>query len=182
MPRYEYKVIPAPAKGRKAKGVKTPEARFALAVEDVLNQMGAEGWDYLRAELLPSDERSGLTGSTQNWRNVLVFRRPLEGDVEAFQPRLIEAPDPTVPAVRPESWPVDPQEPKLQAPAKRAADEDNGVEDTEESTDLGPALTARAQQARTGKAAAEAEDDGPEGSGPDGDGETGPDEKPGGRG
>ncbi len=56
------------------------------------------------------------------------------------------------------------------------------MEDTEESTDLGPALTARAQQARTGKAAAEAEDDGPEGSGPDGDGETGPDEKPGGRG
>jgi hypothetical protein len=40
----------------------------------------------LRAELLPSDERSGLTGSTTNWRNVLVFRRVVAADVEVFQP------------------------------------------------------------------------------------------------
>ncbi|MEX0338726.1 MAG: DUF4177 domain-containing protein [Arenibacterium sp.] len=81
MPKFEYKVVPAPQKGRKAKGVKTPEARFALSVEDVLNDMGAEGWEYLRAELLPSEERSGLTSSTKNWRNVLVFRRAIEEEV-----------------------------------------------------------------------------------------------------
>ncbi|WP_245510584.1 DUF4177 domain-containing protein [Antarcticimicrobium sediminis] len=97
MPRYEYKVIPAPAKGRKAKGVRTPEARFSLAIETTLNDMGADGWEYLRAELLPSDERSGLTGSTVNWRNVLVFRRLKDGASEAFQPRLMEAPDLTAP-------------------------------------------------------------------------------------
>ena len=59
----------------------TPEARFAHSVESVLNEMGTEGWEYLRAELLPSDERSGLTGTTTNWRNVLVFRRALSGAV-----------------------------------------------------------------------------------------------------
>lgn len=76
--RYEYKVVPAPQKGAKAKGVKTPEGRFANAVEQVLNQMGQEGWEYQRAELLPSEERTGLTGSAVNWRNVLVFRRAVE--------------------------------------------------------------------------------------------------------
>lgn len=85
MPRYEYKVVPAPVKGRKAKGVKTPEGRFALSIEDVLNTMGAEGWEYLRAELLPSEERSGLTSTTTNWRNVLVFRRALEDITTAPQ-------------------------------------------------------------------------------------------------
>ncbi len=78
MPRYEYKVVPAPSKGQKAKGVKTAEGRFALTIQDTLNQMGADGWEYQRAELLPSDERSGLTGTTQNWRNVLIFRRALD--------------------------------------------------------------------------------------------------------
>lgn len=82
MIRYEYKVVPAPARGTKAKGVKTPEGRFALSVESLLNQMGTEGWEYQRAELLPSEERTGLTGSVTKWRNVLVFRRALaEGAV-----------------------------------------------------------------------------------------------------
>ncbi|WP_171120710.1 MULTISPECIES: DUF4177 domain-containing protein [unclassified Ruegeria] len=78
MPRYEYKVVAAPQKGGKAKGAKTAEDRFAVSIEQVLNQMGQDGWEYQRAELLPSEERSGLTSSTVNWRNVLVFRREIE--------------------------------------------------------------------------------------------------------
>lgn len=88
MPRYEYKVVPAPAKGIKAKGVRTPEGRFALSVEQLLNQLGGDGWEYQRAELLPSDERTGLTGSTVNWRNVLVFRRLVEAEADEAQPGL----------------------------------------------------------------------------------------------
>ncbi|MDP5359869.1 MAG: DUF4177 domain-containing protein, partial [Paracoccaceae bacterium] len=72
---YEYKVVPAPVRGVKAKGVKTAQDRFAHALQTVMNDLAAEGWEYLRAELLPSEERQGLTGSTTNWRNVLVFRR-----------------------------------------------------------------------------------------------------------
>lgn len=75
--RYEYKVVPAPTRGEKAKGVKAPEGRFALALEHVLNDMGAEGWEFQRAETLPSEERAGLTSSVTVWRNVLVFRRAL---------------------------------------------------------------------------------------------------------
>ena len=59
---YQYRVIPAPTKGLKAKGVKGPEARFSNAVEDLMNRMGDEGWEFQRAETLPSTERVGLTG------------------------------------------------------------------------------------------------------------------------
>ena len=72
---FEYRVIPAPTKGKKAKGVKTAEDRFALAMSDLLNEMAAEGWDYQRAETLPAEERKGLTGKTSTFRNLLVFRR-----------------------------------------------------------------------------------------------------------
>lgn len=72
---FEYKVVPAPVKGIKAKGVKTPEARFALGVEQAINELAAEGWEYQRSDVLPSTERVGLTRSETNWRTLLVFRR-----------------------------------------------------------------------------------------------------------
>lgn len=99
MQAFEYKVVPAPHKGTKAKGVKTPETRFANSIEITLNEMAAQGWDYQRAELLPSDERSGLTGTTTKWRNVLVFRRAL-----TTAPAANPEPAPTVSA--PTSTPV----------------------------------------------------------------------------
>lgn len=76
MGMFEYKVIPAPMKGVKAKGVKTPEARFALGIEQAINALAAEGWAYHRSDVLPSIERAGLTGSQTQWRTLLVFRRP----------------------------------------------------------------------------------------------------------
>ena len=72
---YEYKVVPAPEKGTKARGVKTPESRFALTLQDLMNAMAEEGWEFQRAETLPSVERSGLTSSNTVFRNLLVFRR-----------------------------------------------------------------------------------------------------------
>lgn len=73
---FEYKVVPAPTRGQKGKGIKGPEARFANALELNLNALAAEGWEFLRAETLPNDERSGLTGTTTTFRTVLVYRRP----------------------------------------------------------------------------------------------------------
>ncbi|MDU8911132.1 hypothetical protein [Aestuariicoccus sp. MJ-SS9] len=93
MPHYEYKVVPAPAKGRKAKGVKGAEGRFAFAVEQLLNDMAAEGWEFQRAETLPSEERAGLTKFVTTPRSLLVFRRARADDLSAFQPRMLTAPD-----------------------------------------------------------------------------------------
>lgn len=77
MQRFEYKVVPAPTKGEKAKGAKTTADRFAVALMSVMNAQGAEGWDYIRADTLPCDERSGLTGTKTQFRHMLVFRRAL---------------------------------------------------------------------------------------------------------
>jgi hypothetical protein len=97
MPRYEYKVVPAPKKGLKGKDVKGAEARFSHALEDLMNSLSSEGWEYQRAETLPSTERAGLTGTKNEWRNVLVFRRPHASDVDAFQPELLPAPQDEAP-------------------------------------------------------------------------------------
>ena len=78
MVRYEYRVVPAPTRGQKAKGLKTTEDRFANALSGVMNELGAEGWDYVRADCLPCEERQGLTSSHTVYRSVLVFRRALD--------------------------------------------------------------------------------------------------------
>lgn len=75
MSAYEYRVIPAPRRGEKARGVKTTEERFALALTQVMNKLGLEGWEYQRCDTLPVDERVGLTGSKTTYQNMLVFRR-----------------------------------------------------------------------------------------------------------
>lgn len=94
MSTYQYRVVPAPPKGLKVKGIKGAEARFSSTLEELLNDMGAQGWEYQRAETLPSIERAGLTGSTTEWRNVLVFRKPHNDDDTAVSPELLAAPMP----------------------------------------------------------------------------------------
>ena len=92
--RFEYKVIPAPRRGEKQRGVKTTEEKFALTLTAVMNALGAEGWDYVRADTLPVDERSGLTGTKTSYQNMLVFRRVLGADLAqgpATATRLITA-------------------------------------------------------------------------------------------
>lgn len=179
MPRYEYKVIPAPTKGQKAKGVKTPEARFALAVQTALNEMGAEGWDYVRADLLPSEERSGLTGSTQTWRNLLVFRRALPDPAEDFAARTMDLPAPVH---------ADPDiaAPRLGGAVRRLTEEDmpgiadpgrgpeedgtadRGAEDEGPEQD-GPEQDSAAAAAPQAAGDASSRDDGPRGAGEKGD-------------
>lgn len=102
MQRFEYKVVPAPRRGEKARGVKTSEDRFALAVSMLMNALGSEGWEYVRADTLPLDERSGLTGTKTSFQNLLVFRRVLEAAAEApaTSPRLVASEPPAAPAPR----------------------------------------------------------------------------------
>ncbi|MGB8623407.1 MAG: DUF4177 domain-containing protein, partial [Paracoccaceae bacterium] len=83
MMQYEYKVVPAPAKGEKAKGLRSTEDRFAQALSSLMNRMGRDGWEYQRADTLPCEERQGLTGKTTRFQNMLIFRRPLAEAVPA---------------------------------------------------------------------------------------------------
>lgn len=77
MQHEEYTVIPAPSRGEKAPGARTGAERFAHALTIEINRMAARGWEYVRAETLPCEERSGLTSRTTVYHNVLVFRRRL---------------------------------------------------------------------------------------------------------
>lgn len=88
MATYEYKVIPAPFSGKRAKGVKGADGRFANALSEVINVHASAGWEYIRAESLPSVERKGVMRKRhESYQNVLVFRRssdeqPIEEDAE----------------------------------------------------------------------------------------------------
>ncbi|MFO6462843.1 DUF4177 domain-containing protein [Jannaschia sp. KMU-145] len=98
---YEYRVVPAPRKGEKAKGVRSGEGRFALAMSRLFNRMGAEGWEYVRADTLPSEERVGLTGSEIRYHALLVFRRATAPPQPIVVQPVIEAPRPPLLLTRP---------------------------------------------------------------------------------
>jgi hypothetical protein len=81
MEHFEYKVVPAPRRGIRTKGAKGTAGKFAGAMENVLNKLGASGWEYIRAESLPVDERQGLAmRKTESYQNVLIFRKLVQND------------------------------------------------------------------------------------------------------
>jgi hypothetical protein len=125
MQRFEYKVIPAPKRGEKARGVKTTEDRFAHALTTLMNQLGAEGWDYVRADALPCEERTGFTGTKTTFQNVLVFRRVIAGAAADDRPagRLMLGDPVTAPTPRlgPAEAPMPALAPTI-GPAKLAAE------------------------------------------------------------
>lgn len=88
---WEYRVVPAPVKARRARGARAAELAFARAIEHVINEMAAGGWEYCRAEMLPQEERRGRI----TYRNLLVFRRA----ADAAEARL----DARAPDARPEA-------------------------------------------------------------------------------
>lgn len=115
---YEYKVVPAPVRAVKVRGLKTTAERFAHLLTETMNALAAEGWEYQRAEALPCEERRGLTGTRTSTQTVMVFRRALAAPaptqayasppLAAPEPplRLGQAPDlPAAPDSRPDSRP-----------------------------------------------------------------------------
>ena len=79
MDYFEYKVIPAPRRSVRVKGAKGVDGKFAATLEKMINELAAKGWQYLRAESLPTDERHGITRrKTESYQNVLIFRRLAE--------------------------------------------------------------------------------------------------------
>ena len=106
MLRYEYKVVPAPRRGEKAKGVKTTPDRFAYALSQMMNRMGQEGWEYQRADTLPCDERVGLTGTKTTFQSLLVFRRALPEAEEATLAATVAPPPLTATPPEPAAVPA----------------------------------------------------------------------------
>ena len=79
MGKFEYKVLPAPRRAKRAKGVKGEPARFAYALTELMNLEAAEGWEYFKSEALPMDTKTGMfKGAVETFQTVLIFRRSIE--------------------------------------------------------------------------------------------------------
>lgn len=76
MAEYEYKVVTAPRKAGRAKGVRGQDEKYAYTLGELMNKMAADGWQYLRAESLPVDKKAGMMGKTnEKYLSLLVFQR-----------------------------------------------------------------------------------------------------------
>ncbi|WP_417603047.1 hypothetical protein [Primorskyibacter flagellatus] len=96
MTAFEYKVVPAPFEEAQADGSDGAEQRYARALAQVMNALGAEGWEYQRAEVLPVDPTLDAASTSQVFCNVLIFRRRLKAvrrtirDVSPRAPLLLK--------------------------------------------------------------------------------------------
>jgi hypothetical protein len=108
MMQFEYKVVPAPVRAEKIRGLKTVQDRFAATLTAVMNELGRDGWEYLRADTLPVEERVGFTGRQTAFQNMLVFRRTIPAATPAQPMQPIGMPAATVPlaATQPYVQPV----------------------------------------------------------------------------
>jgi len=91
MQTYEYKVIPAPNRSKRVKGVKGTAGRFAAVLTQAMNDLAAEGWEYLRSDSLPLEEKQGLLkGRIETYQTMLVFRRVANTTAETPMAGYIE--------------------------------------------------------------------------------------------
>lgn len=75
--RWSYKCAPAPRRARRGKGHKTAADALVAAFDAVLAEHAAEGWEYLRCDLIPMETKRGLFGGREEThQGVMVFRRP----------------------------------------------------------------------------------------------------------
>jgi len=76
MQNYEYKAVPAPTRAKRFKGVKGSANRFAMVISELMNDLASDGWEYLRSDSLPMEEKAGLLkGRVETYQTILVFRR-----------------------------------------------------------------------------------------------------------
>ncbi|MDO5631284.1 MAG: DUF4177 domain-containing protein [Paracoccus sp. (in: a-proteobacteria)] len=129
MKNHEYTVIPAPERGERIKGLKTPGERYAHTLSAEINRMAADGWEYVRAETLPSEERSGLTGRQTVYLNLLVFRRALTPltAAEPAQTKTVPQPEYPVAATAPAASEPVPVLPDAAAPQPSSHPQASGL-------------------------------------------------------
>ena len=105
MAGFEYKVVNAPRKPGKARGVKGFDDKYAHTLSELMNEMAAEGWQYARAESIPVDEKSGMMGKvTEKYLTLLVFQRPVVDQTPEAEavPTFLRSEKPAETAAEPE--------------------------------------------------------------------------------
>ena len=110
--RYDYKTVAAPRRPGKFKGIKGPDA-FARTIEEAISAEAGAGWEYLRADTLPCEEKPGFFSRRQTvLHTILIFRRARAHAVDpvdepAFAPQAVPAAAPAPqPRPAPEAAPM----------------------------------------------------------------------------
>jgi hypothetical protein len=82
---YDYRVVPAPKKLKKVKGLKSTSELFAATLAEAINAVARDGWEYVRSESLSASVEGGLLRrGAEVTETVLIFRRARE----SYAPRL----------------------------------------------------------------------------------------------
>jgi len=132
MQSFEYKAIAAPTRARKFKGVKGTAAQFAMVLSELMNDMASDGWEYLRSDSLPVDEKAGLLKArVETYHTMLIFRRAKDQPAEmagliedhSAEPEMAPKPsspfEPAAPARPSEDYGF-PQDPPMTSDARHA--------------------------------------------------------------
>lgn len=158
MTYFDYKVVPAPRRMKKIRGVKEPEELFAMTLTEAINEHARQGWEYVRAESLTAETPGGwLRRGREETQTLLVFRRAretlgprlaAEGEAPApaaaapVLPRFDPAPEPrsdTPPApTNPKAVSDRPSADRVQGPGRREPGIEVPAEDSSEPTPLHP--------------------------------------------
>src|SRR5690625_3233101 len=75
---YEYKCVGAPEEPRRQRGVRAWSDRVALAMQEAITAEAVDGWEYMRTDILPVEEKDGFFSRVRRiQRAVLIFRREI---------------------------------------------------------------------------------------------------------
>lgn len=80
MKKYEFKIVPAPQNVQRG-WFQAKDDGFANTVTELMNEMGACGWDYVRSETLSFGRRRWYGAKRVERHEVLVFRRTIAEEV-----------------------------------------------------------------------------------------------------
>lgn len=92
MTYYDYKVVPAPKRVKKIKGISAAPDLFALTLTEAINEVARQGWEYYCSESITVQAPGGWfkRGAIEE-QVVLIFRKPREH----LSPRMAGAPEVT---------------------------------------------------------------------------------------
>jgi hypothetical protein len=84
----EYKCVGAPERPKKKRGAKSRSDRVAAVMQEVIDAEAVDGWEYLRTDLVPVEEKTGwFSRAHEVHRAVLIFKRGDNVPVVPIQPR-----------------------------------------------------------------------------------------------
>jgi hypothetical protein len=123
---FEYKCVGAPERPKRLRGTRSRSDRVALAMQEIISAEAVDGWEYLRTDLVPVEEKAGFFSRTQEVnRAVMIFRResvparPPRPALAATEVRRVAAtPEPGVPSP---ADPADAREGRIALSAERSA-------------------------------------------------------------